>query len=175
MHPFFIHKNFLLITIMPCFDDKMTKFASEMTNRTFHYKVSFVDFSAVAVVAVAALCMFWHRHVAGAAAGFVLMAVAVAMVERITHTAYTFTEDGRLVVFRGRFARKYVVRVTDIISATRRRMPLLRVSYVLIRHGAGHEQAVLPANEEAFLKEITSRQDEMERADSGNRKPSFEQ
>ena len=125
-------------------------------NRTFHYRVSLLNYVAIVVVAAAALCMFWHRSAAGAVAGFALMMAVVLMVERIVHTAYVFTADGMLIISKGRFSRRVAIRITDIVSVERVRAGVLGVRYVLIRYGAGREVSVQPAGEEAFVGEISS-------------------
>ncbi len=135
-------------------------------NRTFHYRVSLLNYVAIVVVAAAALCMFWHRSAAGAVAGLALMMAVVLMVERIVHTAYVFTADGMLVISKGRFSRRVAIRITDIVSVERVRAGVLGVRYVLIRYGAGREVSVQPAGEEAFVGEITRRQELMERREN---------
>ena len=135
-------------------------------NRTFHYRVSLLNYVAIAVVAAAALCMFWHRSAAGAVAGLALMMAVVLMVERIVHTAYVFTADGMLIISKGRFSRRVAIRITDIVSVERVRAGVLGVRYVLIRYGAGREVSVQPAGEEAFVGEITRRQELMERREN---------
>ena len=135
-------------------------------NRTFHYRVSLLNYVAIAVVAAAALCMFWHRSAAGAVAGLALMMAVVLMVERIVHTAYVFTADGMLIISKGRFSRRVAIRITDIVSVERVRAGVLGVRYVLIRYGAGREVSVQPAGEEAFVGEITRRQEQMERREN---------
>lgn len=133
-----------------------------MTNRTFHYRVSFLNYAAIIVVAVAALCAFWQRSAANAVVGLALMVVVVLMVERIVHTAYTLTADGRLRVSKGRFSRRVEIRLTDIVSVETVHGRLLPVRYLLVRYGSGHELAVQPANEEAFIEEIRKRQKALE-------------
>lgn len=135
-------------------------------NRTFHYRVSLLNYVAIVVVAAAALCMFWHRSAAGAVAGLALMMAVVLMVERIVHTAYVFTADGMLIIGKGRFSRRVAIRITDIVSVERVRACVLGVRYVLIRYGAGREVSVQPAGEEAFVGEITRRQELMERREN---------
>ena len=135
-------------------------------NRTFHYCVSLLNYVAIVVVAAAALCMFWHRSAAGAVAGLALMMAVVLMVERIVHTAYVFTADGMLIISKGRFSRRVAIRITDIVSVERVRAGVLGVRYVLIRYGAGREVSVQPAGEEAFVGEITRRQELMERREN---------
>lgn len=144
----------------------MTNFATLIMNRTFHYCVSLLNYVAIVVVAAAALCMFWHRSAAGAVAGLALMMAVVLMVERIVHTAYVFTADGMLIISKGRFSRRVAIRITDIVSVERVRAGVLGVRYVLIRYGAGREVSVQPAGEEAFVGEITRRQELMERREN---------
>lgn len=145
-----------------CISDFYANFAGVMINRTFHYRVSFLNYAAIIVVAVAALCAFWHKSAANAVVGFALMVVVVLMVERIVHTAYTLTADGRLRVSKGRFSRRVEILLADIVSVETVHGRLLPVRYVLVRYGAGHELAVQPANEEAFIEEIRKRQKALE-------------
>ena len=145
-----------------CISDFYANFAGVMINRTFHYRVSFLNYAAIIVVAVAALCAFWHKSAANAVVGFALMIVVVLMVERIVHTAYTLTADGRLRVSKGRFSRRVEIRLADIVSVETVHGRLLPVRYVLVRYGVGYELAVQPANEEAFIEEIRKRQKALE-------------
>lgn len=116
-----------------------------------------MNYAGVAVVAAASLCAFWHRSAANALVGLVLMLAVVLMVERIIHTAYVFTGDGLLLVSRGRFSRRVVIRLAEVTSAEVVRAGLLRVRYVLVRYGGGRELALQPDNEEAFVREIMRR------------------
>lgn len=141
-----------------CISDFYATFAGVMINRTFHYRVSFLNYAAIIVVAVAALCAFWHKSAVNAVVGLALMIVVVLMVERIVHTAYTLTADGRLRVSKGRFSLRVEIRLADIVSVETVHGRLLPVRYVLVRYGAGHELAVQPASEEAFIEEIRKRQ-----------------
>lgn len=102
---------------------------------------------------------FWHRSAVNALVGFLLMGVAVLMIERIIHTVYVLTSDGRLIISRGRFSRELSVPVNEIIRMRVVRPGLLGVRYVLIEYGAGHETAVQPVNEDAFMREVRDRQE----------------
>lgn len=135
----------------------MTNFAPLIMNRTFHHKVSLHSLVGIAVVAVAAFCAFWYRSAAGAVAGLVLMGAVVSMVERTIHTVYVLTGDGLLVVSRGRFSRRVVVRLADISSVETVRAGLLPVAYVLVRYGAGRELSLQPDNAEGFVSEVKRR------------------
>jgi len=125
--------------------------------RTFKHHVSPAGVALTVVVACASLSFLWHRSPQGAAAGLCLMAVTVVFVERLLHTEYVF-RGGSLLVVRGRFSRRVVIPVGDIVRAERVRTPLGLSRYILIEYGAGHRVAVQPDNEAAFLNEIKKRQ-----------------
>lgn len=128
-------------------------------NRSFHYRASWLNYTCIIVVAVAAMYSLWHRSVVNAIVGFLLMGVVVLMIERIIHTVYVLTADGRLVISRGRFSREMSVPVNEIIRMSVIRPKLLGVRYILIEYGAGHETTVQPVNEEAFMREVRDRQE----------------
>lgn len=87
------------------------------------------------------------------------MGVVVLMIERIIHTVYVLTSDGRLIISRGRFSRSLSVPVNEIIRMRVVRPGLLGVRYIFIEYGAGHETTVQPVNEEAFMREVRDRQE----------------
>lgn len=128
-------------------------------NRSFHYRASWLNYTCIIVVAVAAMYSLWHRSVVNAIVGFLLMGVVVLMIERIIHTVYVLTADGRLIICRGRFSREMSVPVNEIIRMSVIRPKLLGVRYILIEYGAGHETTVQPVNEEAFMREVRDRQE----------------
>lgn len=128
-------------------------------NRSFHYRASWLNYTCIIVVAVAAMYSLWHRSVVNAIVGFLLMGVVVLMIERIIHTVYVLTADGRLIINCGRFSREMSVPVNEIIRMSVIRPKLLGVRYILIEYGAGHETTVQPVNEEAFMREVRDRQE----------------
>lgn len=128
-------------------------------NRSFHYRASWLNYFCIVIVAGAAMFSFWHRSAVNALVGFLLMGVAVLMIERIIHTVYVLTSDGRLIISRGRFSRELSVPVNEIIRMRVVRPGLLGVRYVLIEYGAGHETTVQPVNEDAFMREVRDRQE----------------
>lgn len=153
--------------------DFYVNFAAEMNSRTFHYKISFTNLAAVAVVALAALFMFWNRSAVGAMVGLALMVAVVLMVERMIHTEYWLTPHGYLVVCHGRFSRLVYIRLSDITSVEIVRPSLLPVAYVLIRYGAGHEMSLRPADMEAFADEVKRRQKLLEQMNADDLKRFF--
>ena len=47
---------------------------------------------------------------------FVFMVFMVIIVERLIHTVYVVTDDGRLIISKGRFSRSVVINLSDIKS-----------------------------------------------------------
>ncbi len=129
-----------------------------MTVRTFQHKVTAVAVGAIVMVAVAALWLLLLRSGVGAVLGLLLVCLDVAAIERVVHSAYVFTADGRLVISRGRFARQQVIAVGEILHAEVRQGPLRLFSYVLIEYGAHRLTSAQPEHASAFLDEIVKRQ-----------------
>lgn len=112
----------------------------------------------LAVVAVGVCFSFLHRMGLCAAATLLLLVVAV---ERIIHTTYTVTADGRLVVSYGRFSRPLSIPLSALRRVERYRR--LRMgsrclfSYLLVVYGEEKHVAVMPTDEEAFVAELKRR------------------
>lgn len=136
-------------------------------NITFRYRVSWLNYAAIAVAVGVALYAFCQGAVTYIAAGFLLITAAVAMAERIAHTAYVFTADDRIFIRKGRLSRPVVIRVGDIVSVETVRGRLLPVRYVLLRYGLDHEVSVQPADEDAFIGEIRRRLEQTDKEVTG--------
>ena len=125
--------------------------------RTFHSKVNRKTLCFCLLPGtVLAVYFFWVKLPLPALCCMVFL---VFVVERLIHTSYVFTDDGLLVVSKGRFSRPVSIRVGDIIEVKKMHMSVLPQGYVLIRYGAGRELSVQPANEDAFINEIRRRQE----------------
>ena len=89
------------------------------------------------------------------------MLLLVFVIEQLIHSAYTIRTDGELVIRRGRFRKVICIPLQDISLAERVKAPLfgaLFVShYVLVHYTNGKALALLPANEEEFLKTLAKR------------------
>ena len=72
-------------------------------DKVFHARIHFLMYLFLAVLVVGVCFSFLHRMGLCAALTLLLLVVAV---ERIIHTTYTLTADGRLVVSHGRFSRR---------------------------------------------------------------------
>ena len=132
-----------------------------MTIRTFQHRVTAVGMTVPLVTAVLALFFLWHRTTVHVIIGLGMVLVVVILMERLLHTQYLF--DGEeLIIRKGRFDKEERVNVKEITRITRIRRQWLCLDYLLICYGAGHETAVQPQSEEAFLQEIKRRQNDHE-------------
>ena len=133
-----------------------------MTTRTFQHRVTIVAMVTIILVAVAALCFLMLRTRQGAILGFFLICLDVAAIERVIHTSYTFTDNGQLLISRGRFARQRVIPVNEIIKAEERQSPLRTTRYILIEYGNHRLTSAQPDNPTDFLSEIIKRQQKID-------------
>ncbi len=122
--------------------------------RVFHAKIQPQSWLLVAAMLGVAVYFMWNRQPVLIAASLLLI---VLIVERMTHTCYTVA-DGNLVIHAGRFARDRTIPIADI--ETIERIHGLRVfgkslhSFLLIRHSGGRQTAVVPQNDEDFVRTI---------------------
>ncbi|MCD8297456.1 MAG: PH domain-containing protein [Prevotella sp.] len=126
-------------------------------DRTFHYRISWLNIVSIIVVAAAMLYFLWHRSTACIIVGFILLFITLLMIERIIHTEYTLTSDGLLYIKRGRLSRTIIIRIEDIITFRLVKSNSLTLRFILIEYGVGQQIAVQPVNEPAFLEEIRKR------------------
>lgn len=104
------------------------------------------------------LLSFFHHL--GLCTGLTLL-LLVLVVERIIHTTYTLTADGRMVVSHGRFSRTKVVDLRHVRRVERCRR--LRVGghslFACLMVVCDDERcvAVMPVDEEEFVRELSKR------------------
>ena len=86
----------------------------------------------------------------------------VVIVEKLIHTTYTVTPDGKLILFFGRFSRGKEILLKDIISVEQAssmqigKFAVMR--YVLVKYGGEGKCAVLlPVKEEEFVRLLGER------------------
>lgn len=90
----------------------------------------------------------------------VVVMVVVLMMERVLHSSCTLTDD-RLLIDRGRFARRREILLCDIVRCT----PMTGIfglsHYLLIEYGAGRLTTVQLSEEAAFMRELKKRQERL--------------
>lgn len=121
-------------------------------NRTFHARVTWYHYLYLMLLGGLAFFLLWDKRILPAA---VCMVSLVFLIDRFIHTAYTITNDGRLVVSSGRFSKPKTVWLTEITSVeSRKSVNILGFSmlhYVMIGYGNGHYVSLLPLKELEFV------------------------
>ena len=100
----------------------------------------------------------WNKHIVLAA---LFMLLLIGAIERLIHTTYTLTDDGRLLISHGRFSRTKTVPLDNIASVER--ASTMRIAgrgwlrCVLVRCKDGRCHTLFPVKEEEFLKTLARR------------------
>ena len=122
-------------------------------NRIFHARIAVGQYLFLVLATIMAI---------------LFMLLLIIAIERLIHTTYTLTTDGRLLLFYGRFSRSEEILLKDIISVERASsMKIGRfavMSYVLVKYGTKGKCAVLlPVKEDLFIKTLTNRLSEVKK------------
>lgn len=130
--------------------------------RTFHAKIDpVVLFGGMLPCTVMAIYFFWIKLVLPAA---VFMVIMVVLVERMIHSSYTLTDDGRLLVYKGRFSRSATYALDEI-----KKIELYRPSFfflfkrrdvVLLTLNSGRQIIVTPFPAAEFCHVLLKRREE---------------
>ncbi len=127
-------------------------------DRTFQARVTVGHYFALLLGTFMAGYGLWNKEWPIA---LVFMLLLVFIIEQLIHSAYTIRAEGELVVHRGRFHKVRHIPLQDISLAERVTAPLLGTlfvsHYVLVHYTNGKTLALLPANEEEFLKTLAKR------------------
>lgn len=132
-------------------------------NRTFHHKISPQSVVGVALYAAAAMWFVYDPTFALPVAGFLCLFLGAASVDRMVRTTYTFTDDGRLRIVRGRTGGRLEIGVDEIVAVRRVRGNVASPPHIVIEYGtSGSMTSVQPSDFDAFEAEIGRRQRAME-------------
>lgn len=126
-------------------------------DRLYHQRFTLAAKSSITIITLLAVYLFWFRSLFHALIGILIVLLLVMMIERVIHTSYTLTDDGFLVIGRGRFSKPCRIPITDIIRITKHSTSLKMSHYILIEYGAGNMVSVLPEDEAAFMEELNRR------------------
>lgn len=138
-------------------------------NRQFHAKIPMMNYVLLAALLSVAISFIWSsEYIARQWIGLLLAVVLVIMIiviEKIINTTYTITSDGMLVIHNGKFSKDVAVaieKIERIDRINRYRMggkPLLTYLVVVVCDGTEH--AVMPKNEEDFIKCIKRKRQQL--------------
>jgi len=123
-------------------------------NRTFQAKSGFYAWLLVALTAIVAFLSLWYKNPFVALIALVLLGI---IVERIIHTVYTLTEDGFLIIHKGRFVKEQRIALKAISSVEGcRSFNIGRyhlLEYLLIHYGDNNETvSLMPLQSDEFMK-----------------------
>ena len=127
-------------------------------NKIFHARIVVGQFLFLALISGLAIYMLWDKYVLPAA---LFMLWLIVVIEKLIHTTYTVTPDGKLKLYFGRFSRSREILLKDIISVERAssmqigRFAVMR--YVLVKHGTGKCEVLFPVKEEEFIRLLEER------------------
>lgn len=127
-------------------------------NRIFHARVAIGQYLFILLSTVIVVYELWEKHILLAA---IFMLLLIVSIERLIHTTYTVTTDGRLLLYFGRFSRSKEIQLKDITAVERAssmrvgRWAVMR--YVLVRYGEDKCEALLPVKEEEFIRLLGER------------------
>ena len=127
-------------------------------NRIFHARIAAGQYLFVALAGAIAVYGLWEKNILIAVLFMLLLVVSI---EKLIHTTYTVTPDGKLVLSFGRFSRSKEILMKDITSVERAssmqvgRFAVMR--YVLVKYGEGKCAVLLPVKEEEFIRLLEER------------------
>ena len=127
-------------------------------NRIFHARIAWYQYFLLVVLTVNVVGALWCKYILPAV---LLILMLIVVIEQIIHTVYTVTLDGILEISTGRFIRKKVIPISEIIAIRKcHSMKFGRFSvteYVLIEYGKGKFVSVMPVKEREFVELLEKR------------------
>lgn len=135
-----------------------------MAQRVFHQRLTLGFKCGLALFTMLVVYLFWIKQ---AIFGLLVVIIIVGMIERVLHTTYTFAcvkpidRDEKmefLLIDKGRFSRSQSVPLRDVVQCKVMHTNFGLSHYLLIEYGAHHLVAVQPKDEQAFVEELTKRQ-----------------
>lgn len=129
-----------------------------MMNRIFHVKIAGSTYFFLIVLTVAMLFAFWCMK---AVIGLVLALGLIVNIERIIHSTYTLTVDGKLVAYYGRFYKGKAIPLAEITDVELKRTSgfggILPSRYVLVHYGEKGLLSLVPVKPEEFIRALVKR------------------
>lgn len=125
--------------------------------RTFHQRFSLASKIAVLLATSLAFYLFWNKMFIF---GVIVAFTVVVMVERVSHSSYSFVEkEGEqwLVVNHGRFSKTKTIRIAEVLKLTPMKTSFGMSHYLLMLYGNNHLMSLQPADEQSFCKELQRR------------------
>ena len=127
-------------------------------NRIFHVKIAGGTYFLLILLTAVMVFAFWCMK---AMIGLVVALGLIIIIERIIHSTYTLTADGKLVVYYGRFYKGKTIPLTDITDVELKRSSgfggIMPSKYVLIHYEKKNLLSLVPVKPEEFINALVKR------------------
>ncbi|MBQ7686489.1 MAG: PH domain-containing protein [Bacteroidaceae bacterium] len=124
------------------------------STRTYHARVQVGNWVLIAILSALTIYLIWDGNGLLIAGSLLLL---LLIIERTIHTEYQLSEES-LTVNNGKLSKRQVVPMDSIKRIERiRRIRIGKnalITYLLIVYGEDRTVAVMPKEEEAFIKQI---------------------
>jgi hypothetical protein len=128
-----------------------------MMNRIFHVKIAQGAYIFLVLCTALMVIAFWYQE---AIVGMIMALLLIVNIERIIHSTYTLTADGKVVVYYGRFYKGKTISLTDITDVELKRSSgfggIMPSQYVLI-HYENKLLSLVPVKPKEFINALVIR------------------
>lgn len=129
-----------------------------MMNRIFHVKIAQGAYIFLVLCTALMVIAFWYQE---AIVGMIMALLLIVDIERIIHSTYTLTADGKVVVYYGRFYKGKTISLTDITDVELKRSSgfggIMPSQYVLIHYENKNLLSLVPVKPEEFINALVKR------------------
>ncbi len=129
-----------------------------MMNRIFHVKIAQGAYIFLVLCTALMVIAFWYQE---AIVGMVMALLLIVNIERIIHSTYTLTADGKVVVYYGRFYKGKTIPLTDITDVELKRSSgfggIMPSKYVLVHYENKNLLSLIPVKPEEFINALVKR------------------
>ncbi|WP_455669236.1 PH domain-containing protein [Phocaeicola sp.] len=127
-------------------------------NRIFHVKIAQGAYIFLVLCTALMVIAFWYQE---AIVGMVMALLLIVNIERIIHSTYTLTADGKVVVYYGRFYKGKTIPLTDITDVELKRSSgfggIMPSKYVLVHYENKNLLSLIPVKPEEFINALVKR------------------
>lgn len=127
-------------------------------NCIFHVKIAQGAYIFLVLCTALMVIAFWYQE---AIVGMIMALLLIVNIERIIHSTYTLTADGKVVVYYGRFYKGKTISLTDITDVELKRSSgfggIMPSKYVLVHYENKNLLSLVPVKPEEFINALVKR------------------
>lgn len=124
-------------------------------DRIFHIRTPYAQILFLILLSILGFYFLWIQSGILAA---VVMVLLIVVIERIINSQYIITQEGQLIVSKGRFSKKRIIPIADITEIEKYRSmnfgKFHLEEYLLVKYLPDRHIALMPIKEEEFLNEL---------------------